>query len=196
MLSKAHHKQLLTLFIAACLLPACSVNPGGYSSRAARSVARDHGGATDNPQLEATADRLLEDLCTRLGPKVPIHPRITVLASDEPAAFAAEPRDVFVSEGLLKVASCDEVRAAIAHELGHLMESDGAGAASALAGETHLACPEARADRSAVHFLNEAGYECDAMRRLLLRLTTDPSIDEPLRDQLLHRVALLESHGG
>ncbi len=188
--------QSILLITVAWLLPACSVKPMGSVSGPARSIVRMHGGVSCDPGHTEHADALLEDMCNRLGSDLSIRPRMTVLGTDDPVAFASGRRDVYVSEGLLRLASDDEVRAAIAHELGHLLEADQGSTVMALADANRPACPEARADRLGRRLLDQAGYDTEAMHGLLQRLMAHPSIDNHVREQLSVRAGLLEAQRG
>lgn len=162
--------------------------PASRSADVSRELIRQHGGLTADHSHQAHAQAILNELRPALGHAHSFEPRVRVLATSELAAFAITPRDVFVSEGLLETASDSEVRAAIAHELGHLVEAQ-AGVVSALVGQAGMACPEARADRFATDLLAKADRDPAAMAGLLKRL-----INQPCNHPALH-AHLTERHG-
>ncbi len=53
------------------------------------------------------------------------HPRVQILDEQDPVIFSSTGRDpaVYVSEGLVRALSRDELRAALAHEIGHIRRS-------------------------------------------------------------------------
>lgn len=188
-----HLFGLPVLLCVASLLVGCGMTPTSLNSSTVRQVAREHGGWSDCDSHQARAEALLADLMPSLDDSVRFTPRIRVIASATPKAFAVTPCEVLVSEGLLDWATADEARAAIAHELGHLVEAEG-GVVSSLLGEPGMECPEARADRFAIGLLEDAGYEPSAMASLLDRLVDHASVSEPVQHHLAHRYSLAHPH--
>ncbi|MEM1110229.1 MAG: M48 family metalloprotease [Planctomycetota bacterium] len=167
--------------------------PKTLNTSAVRQVVRDHGGWSECVEHRAYAEYLLGQLTPGLDASVGFTPRIRVVATAEPAALAVTPGDVLVSEGLLDWATADEARAAIAHELGHLVEAE-CGVVSSLLGKAGMGCPEARADRFGVGLLEIAGHDPAAMGTLLKRLADHPAIGEEVRHHLAHRHGLTHLH--
>lgn len=91
----------------------------------------------------------------------------------------------------------DELAAALAHELGHLLGGQGVArsAGSALSGGRSADAVEARADSVATQLLARAGYPPDAMARTLTKVMRAPGITAPCRARLANRISLLAAPG-
>lgn len=111
---------------------------------------------------------------------------LMVIDSPRPGAFAWPQGRVCVTSGLMALADDDELAAAVAHEIGHLVE-DGHVRLAALIG-TETQGVERRADAIAVCLLRSAGVRTDAMTSLLRKLA---AADAPNRAALLARAAAL-----
>lgn len=168
------------------LLFGCGMTPTPSNSSTVRELAWAHGGWSDRPGYRAYAESLLADVTPGLDASVRFVPRVRVLAAADPVAFAVAPREVLVSEGLLDWATPDEARAAISHELGHLVEAE-AGVVASLLGEPGMGCPEARADRFAIRLLSRSGHDPAAMGSLLRRLSQHPSTGAAVKRHLAER---------
>ena len=170
--------KMLGLPVAVCVVVSmvgCGMTPAASNTTAVRHLVRDHGGWPHQPAHQAQAEALLASLPPCLGESTDFTPRIRVIATSAPVAYAVAPCDVLVSEGLLDWATPDQVRAAVAHELGHLIEAED-GVVSALLGQPGMECPEARADHLGVGLLDAAGYDSSAMATLLSDLANHPTI--------------------
>ncbi|MEO0514233.1 MAG: M48 family metalloprotease [Planctomycetota bacterium] len=181
---------LLVIGLALSAAVGCGITPMARHTPGFRQVVRDHGPVSHHPLHQAQAQALLAELQPHVGEGCRLTPRVHVLTSPRLTAFAAAPRDVFVSEGLLESCSRDEVRAAIAHELGHLVESE-TGVVSSLLGEPGMQCPEARADHFAVALLIDSGHDPAALGSLLSRLIEHPGTNPAVHHHLTTRHGLL-----
>ena len=77
-------------------------------------------GLIRDAEIEATLDRIADPLFRAAGVN-PASVRLYLIADPEPNAFVAGGQNIFVNTGLLtELDGIDEVRAVIAHELGHL----------------------------------------------------------------------------
>jgi hypothetical protein len=181
-----------TIRVGLCIVAALALIGCGASTDAVDAWARRQGG------LCAFQQRRVDQITQRLAAACePI--RVGVLDADDLAAFSWPDRRAFVTRGLVAATSDDELAAAIAHELGHLL-TDGhlparAAAAAALqGGSTIRADVEARADRVARGMLAISGMDPDAMRRLLVKLADGAGGQSTrYRAQLRKRIAHLSS---
>jgi Zn-dependent protease with chaperone function len=124
-------------------------------------------------------------------------PSVHVLAAERACAYAWPDGTVFVTGGLLRVLSDDELAAAIAHELGHLSgaraAAGGASAPAALEGFPALSGDhEACADAIACDLLDRAGLAPAALAHALEKVRDDPLTPPVCREPLGRRVRLLE----
>lgn len=103
---------------------------------------------------------------------------MAILNDDRLGAYAWPRRHVFVTRGMALQLPHDELAAALAHEIGHLID-DGhitrpQSLTGAAGGDSRDA--EARADAIACELLASAGVEPGAMTRLLARMHTDATL--------------------
>jgi predicted Zn-dependent protease len=138
----------------------------------------------DSHRIQSMTDQLL----ARSGGSVTqVH--IVVLDSDRPVAYAWPPTTVIVCRGLLESYDCSLVMAAVAHEIGHLVDDGHVAAPQALTGSVLSSArdAESRADDIGRAMLEKAQMNPSAMHRLLTRLGHDPRLDKATRAQLLMR---------
>jgi len=109
-------------------------------------------------------------------------------------AFSWPDGTVELTSGLVERLDEDEIAAAIAHELGHVLEGQPGGATSALSGRSGSPDDvEARADRFATRLLARAGYDPSAMSRTLTKVMNTPGMAPACRARLAGRIALLRT---
>lgn len=144
------------------LVAGCSASPRGVAHWESRQ-----GGVCADAAL---ADRL-ERAC---APLRAVHGlercQLAIIESDEPCAYAWPAIDgrVYVTSGLMALADDGELAAAVAHEMGHLVD-DGHVQVASLTG-AEAADAERRADVIGRRLLHEAGLPTDALRRLLFKI--------------------------
>jgi heat shock protein HtpX len=112
--------QHLTLFA----LLAIGMNLGAYFF-SDKLVLRMHGAREVSPAEAPTLHRMVDELAARAGiPK----PRVCIIPEAQPNAFATgrSPRHgvVAVTEGIIDLLDARELRAVLAHELGHIRNRD------------------------------------------------------------------------
>lgn len=112
-----------------------------------------------------------------------------VLATNEPGAYAWPDGSIFVTRGLMRILNEDELGAAIAHEIGHVLAEDPHVAARALGGPAQDA--EMRADAIACDILNASGMSPELMIDVLRKMRRDGEQDAQTRDALARRMACL-----
>jgi Zn-dependent protease with chaperone function len=118
---------------------------------------------------------------------------ISVLASDAVSAFSWPNRRVFITRGLLDRVTDDELAAAIAHELGHLLEDRHVVATFSLGGCERGLDVEARADELGVKLLEMQGFAPDAMSRMLRKVEASHALPPSCHDAVEHRIKLLDA---
>lgn len=154
-----------------------------------------HGGLYADPLLQTRGEALINDLADAWPIGVGPMPNVAVLDDARPVAFAVAPHRVYLTRGLLAGYPEELTRAAIAHELGHLIEDHSAHAVTALLGQPCCPDPEHRADQLGQHLLSTAGLDPLAMTRLLDRLSCEPRLDAPTRARMRDRAALSGTWG-
>jgi predicted Zn-dependent protease len=172
-------KLLSLLALASPLLAGCAAAPAG----AGNSV----------PVLAAERERMLDALA-RLTAQLDGRPiRVDVSHSSAPAAYAWPDGRLLVTGGLVRLLDDDELAAALAHELGHLVADGHARAAvAALGGAGRRPDAESRADAAGVQLLARAGYPTAAMPRMLEKVAGAPGMTRAWRAGLLRRASLLK----
>jgi Zn-dependent protease with chaperone function len=122
-----------------------------------------------------------------VGQRLSIH----VLASDDVAAYAWPPAEIYLTQRLLDLLDDEELAAAIAHEAGHLA-GDGhltvQSPPDALLGRRHI---EARADDWGLRLLERAGVPQRAMSSMLVTVSQATGRGTPTGRSLARRAAQL-----
>ena len=121
--------------------------------------------------------------------------RLTVSDSSTVAAYAWPDGRVLLTRGLVRLLDDDELAAAVAHELGHLL-ADGHLRTVAALGGARLAGPsaadvESRADAAGCGLLSAAGYAPAAMPRMLQKVAGAPGTSGATRASLKNRIGRL-----
>lgn len=150
---------------------------------------KDQGGVDVTPQRVRRAQGVADRLAAG-NPELKV--RVCVLAMRAPSAFSWPDHSVFVTRGLLDRATDDELAAAIAHELGHLLNDGHAHAAFGLHGDQHLDA-EARADATGVELLAARNISATAMPTMLAKVRDGGNLPEFRRQALRQRIELLNS---
>jgi predicted Zn-dependent protease len=119
--------------------------------------------------------------------------RLAVGNSARPAAYSWPDGRVLVTRGLLRLLDEEQVAAAVAHELGHLVVGGHVSTPAALGGATAVRDVESRADAAGRELLRVAGYDPGAMARMLQTVAASPDTGRACRARLLDRVERL--HG-
>lgn len=149
-----------------------------------------HGGTLAGP-LQARAEAAL----ARLAPAVEGtgQVRISVLNSPAMGAFSWPDGTVYVNRGLAEALDDRDLTAAIAHELGHLLNDGHLAGVASLRGCCTSPDGEARADATGAQILRRSGLDPGSMRSMLATLRVLLP-DAPLcRAAIGRRVDLLAS---
>ena len=152
--------------------------------------------------LRARAHSVAADVCAGLtGAAVSVH------VADSPAvgAYAWPDGRVVLTRGLVERLDDDELAAAVAHEIGHLLADGHVRTVAALTGDAQRATTtkaesnadeESRADAAAVRLLRRAGRPPEAMARALTKVAGSGGLSRPTRERLAKRIRLLtQAHG-
>jgi Zn-dependent protease with chaperone function len=137
---------------------------------------------------QARAQALTQNLRAACqGVPITIH----VLNSDNPCAFSWPSGHIFVTCGLMDMLNDDELSAAIAHEMGHLLNDGHLQTISTLQSTCVNPDREARADAAGVALLRARGIPAAAMAHMLQKVKASPLVPPPCQIALQRRIVLL-----
>jgi predicted Zn-dependent protease len=171
------------LFLAMGIV-GCSAGP----SRVDQWVTRQGGVAIDARQarVDAVASRLL-----RGRGELQVH--VHILANDAPCAYGWPNGQLFVTRGLVDRVTDEELSAALAHEMGHLLSDGHTRNVMSLRGCQENLDAEQRADAVGVEFMRLQGLPPQSMITMLKKVCESGTLSPACRDALDHRITLLES---
>ena len=153
----------------------------------------DQLGGRETGVYECRATRVLDRL---LNEPVRCRFSVAVLGSPEPVAYCWPNGDVFVTRGLLDLLDDEELAAAIAHEVGHVMTAPPSHGIVSLRGRDSRLTAEVDADAAGAKLLTAAGLHPDAMSAMLAKVRDAVDIPSRYREQMSRRIDLLTaSHG-
>jgi len=144
-----------------------------------------NGGLVHDPRYDRLTHVCLP-LVEAVGPG-----RVNVRMLDTPAvgAYVWPDGTVYVTHGLYDLASDEELAAAVAHEIGHLLADGHVPALAALSGGRHdTDDAEVRADALGARLLDQCGITRSAMLTLLKKLRAAPFTDESCRRHIDQRI--------
>lgn len=153
-----------------------------------RMWASQYGGVqagTTAARVEAIAQRLQVGLA---GLQV----QSRVLRTDLISAFSFPDGSIYLTHGLVERASDEELAAAIAHELGHLLIDGHVRGPAALRGNDRRLDTEAEADALGCRILETHGIAYTAMARMLQLVAADRTCHAPC-DDLRRRICRLQA---
>ena len=126
--------------------------------------------------------------------------RVATLADERPVAYAWPDGSIFVSRGLLSLLDDEELAAAIAHEVGHLMNDGHFRLAASLAGHRAPRAAiaggdiESRADAAGVKLLRRRRLPPQAMQRMLVKVrSSSPNLSRQQAGAIDRRIKMLTS---
>ena len=121
--------------------------------------------------------------------------RISVALDETPrvGAYAWPDGRLLLTRGLVRLLDDDELAAAVAHELGHLVSDGDFHTAAALSGAGPARDAEVRADAAGRVMLLSAGYVPDAMATMLEKVAASPGLSNDCRARLRDRIARLRA---
>ena len=186
-LSRLHAALLL---LAATLLIGCETTPTSHIDdmpRSARAWINSVGGVTDDAACQERADAILHRLVAPWEP--PGEPvRLAIIDDDRVRAYAWPPCYVLVSRGMMNKMQETEIAAAIAHELGHLIDDRHLDPPAALVGGGHSPNQEHRADAIGLKLMARAQYNAEGMTSLLDYLLQDETLSVQTRGRIERRL--------
>lgn len=152
----------------------------------------EQGGLVNGAQ-EARVQQVSQSLISRCGVR---GVTVRVLRSDGACAYAWPDGGVFVTRGLVDLLDDAELVAAIAHELGHLLNDGHLDTLAALKGSS-AACGDAehRADLTGIALLKATGLPPEAMARALTKVLASPALQHSCKPQLRERIHRLHAIG-
>jgi Zn-dependent protease with chaperone function len=118
---------------------------------------------------------------------------VQVLDTDAVGAFSWPSGRVFITRGLMDHLDDQELRAVIAHELGHLLTDGHLQTVACLKGCCVNPDAEVRADAAGVVLLKTQGISADAMARMLAKVERYGSLPASCRSAMERRIALLSA---
>ena len=145
-----------------------------------------------SPADQSRADAIVARLTAGLDAPA-ANARVT--ASQTVGAYSWPNGQIVLTAGLVNRLDEDELAAAIAHELGHLLGDRVPGGPSALRGGGGADDAEVRADLFATQLLARTGFAPEAMARTLTKVMRAPGQTGPCRARLAKRIALLTPPG-
>jgi Zn-dependent protease with chaperone function len=117
--------------------------------------------------------------------------RVHVLGSDSIGAYGWADGNVFITRGLVDLLSDRELAAAIAHEMGHLLNDGHLHTVVSLRGCGVSPDAEARADAIGVRLLAGRGIGRDAMVSMLTKVRSTLGASPTCRQRIEQRIELL-----
>ena len=158
---------------------------GCANSQHEMSWIQHQGGLVQGPCL-AKAQRAEARLGTDLT-------ALNVLDDPAPGAYSWPDGNVFVTKGLVDLLTEQELAAAIAHEMGHLLNDGHLQAPVSLQGCCTTPNIEERADAIGVRLLQQAGISRDVMPQMLEKVERASSTSAGCRSNMQKRIDLLRS---
>ena len=174
--------RALLLFAISGLLVGVGCSPAPSQSAWIRS----QGGLAGQPQL-AKAQAALE----LLGKDETRTVHLSILNSDAAGAYAWPGGDVFVTRGLVDLLDQQELAAALAHEMGHLIADRALNPPTSLHGSTGGDASEIAADATGVDLLANQGIERDVMISMLRKVSCSATVNPACRKAMQERIAIL-----
>ena len=118
--------------------------------------------------------------------------RVHVLDSRDVGAFAWPQGDIVVTRALLALLDDEELSAALAHEVGHLLADGHLASAAALIGKPSQHESEAAADEMGLRLLVDGGGQGSAMVRMLAKVQAAQTPGGVASRAMARRLALLK----
>jgi hypothetical protein len=145
----------------------------------------------------ARLDRVRGVAWPLLGRCGAVAPRLELMGGVAPAAYSWPDGRIVVSSGLVDVLDDKELAAAIAHEIGHLLNDGhlGTGVAALSGSGASGSDEEERADETGARLLAACRFPPEAMARMLGRVKDSPHAPADCRAGLARRIERLRGAG-
>ena len=140
--------------------------------------------------------RRAEAACALLGRPVEGRPQVYALNSDSVGAYSWPNGNIFVTRGLVDLLNDQELAAAIAHEMGHLLNDGHLHAVASLRGCCVSPDAEVRADATGMELLRSRGISATSMVTMLQKVRASLPASSSCRDAIKARIELLSSQAG
>jgi predicted Zn-dependent protease len=157
-------------------------------------------GCAAAPTRLPAADRVDADRARVAGVVARLTPALrdrTIAVTLEPtprvAAYAWPDGRLLLTRGLVRLLDEDELAAAVAHELGHLLADGHLRTAAALSGSGPQRDAEVQADAAGRALLTSAGYAPYAMADMLEKVAASPGMSNDCRARLRDRINRLRA---
>lgn len=147
---------------------------------------RAQGGIVQDARLERA-----QAACSLVGQAADRTVHVNVLDSDAVGAYGWPDGNLFVTRGLVDLVSDQELAAAIAHEMGHLLNDGHLHTVVSLRGCCVSPDAEARADSIGVRLLDERGIGRGAMISMLNKVRSSPGVPPSCQQGIGRRIELL-----
>jgi Zn-dependent protease with chaperone function len=118
---------------------------------------------------------------------------VHILASDDPRAYSWPDGSIYVTRGLMRLLSDDELTAAIAHERGHLVKSGATSSVVSLRGCDKDLAVEMHADAVGVQLLKDSGIPPTTMADMLRKVRDRAHITPECRKAMQERIAAVST---
>ena len=138
--------------------------------------------------------RRAQAACSLLGPAADRTVHVHVLHSDAVGAYGWPNGNLFVTRGLVDLLNDQELAAAIAHEMGHLLNDGHLHTVVSLRGCCVSPDAEARADSIGERLLHERGIGRGAMISMLNKVRSSPGVPLSCQQGIGRRIELLTEH--
>jgi Zn-dependent protease with chaperone function len=185
----------LFLFLAAAVVGGCTTGPVTSPSSVQSWVAHQGGITTPDNARQARVDQAAARL---LSGRSDLRICVRVLANDCPCAYGWPNGNLFVTRGLVDRVTDDELTAALAHEMGHLLaggnshRGDHGNVVVSLHGVNQNLDAEQTADAIGVRLLVRQGLSAEPMVSMLRKVAESGTLSDERRAALEDRIALLE----
>jgi len=116
--------------------------------------------------------------------------QVSVINSDAVGAYAWPGGNVYLTRGLVELLDRQELAAALAHEIGHLIADQTLNPPSSLGGTSDNRS-EISADAVGAQLLGKRGIKRDALVSMLRKVCCCPSVNSSCRRAMLERIEIL-----
>jgi len=137
--------------------------------------------------------RRAEAASALLGRPVEGRPQVYALNSRLVGAYSWPDGNIFVTRGLVDLLNDQELAAAIAHEMGHLLNDGHLHAVASLRGCCVSPDAEARADATGMELLRSRGISANAMVTMLQKVRASLPAPSSCQHAITARIELLSS---
>ena len=173
----------------AIILPLLTLLVGCASEGATRQAWVNGQGGLDRGVTQRRVDRAVAPLIDgTAGSRISVR----ILNSPDVCAYGWKDGDIYLTRGLVALLDDSQIAAAVAHELGHLLQDGHVRSLVSLRGCESGADEEGSADLLGIGLLEARGLSGEAMVGMLTKVAQAPGVSPSCRRDLLRRAAALE----